>query len=205
MAEQCAVLDGCESHWLIPTACGYIAADLDIISGLPRHTELIDGSLVVAGRQTLFHMRMLRLLEGELDSQASERFAIQRGMTVMLDPKQRPEPDIMIVWASAEVSLDQTDFKPEDVLLVAEVVSSESCVRDRVRKPQLYAKAGFRCFLADRRRERTARRLHVRAGPGNEELRADRHPPWPADRLVAVPDRYRPGRDRASRAVIPAQ
>jgi Uma2 family endonuclease len=146
MAEQCAVLDGCESHWLIPTACGYIAADLDIISGLPRHTELIDGSLVVAGRQTLFHMRMLRLLEGELDSQASERFAIQRGMTVMLDPKQRPEPDIMIVWASAEVSLDQTDFKPEDVLLVAEVVSSESCVRDRVRKPQLYAKAGFRVF-----------------------------------------------------------
>ena len=71
MAEQCAVLDGFESHWLIPPACGYFAADLDTIPGLPRHTELIDGSLVV---------------------------------------------------------------------------SPDSCVRDRVRKPLLYAEAGFRVF-----------------------------------------------------------
>lgn len=146
MTEQCAVLDGFESHWLIPPACGYFAADLDTIPGLPRHTELIDGSLVVAGRQTLFHMRVLRLLEVELDTKAPELFAIERGMTVTLDPKQRPEPDIMIVWASAEVSLEQADFKPEDVLLVAEVVSPESLVRDRVRKPLLYAEAGFRVF-----------------------------------------------------------
>ena len=132
--------------WPIPPACGYFAADLDTIPGLPRHTELIDGSLVIAGRQTLFHMRTLRLLEWELAEDAPELFAVQRGMTVTLGSKQRPEPDIMITWAAAETSLDQSDFKPEDVLLVAEVVSPESLVRDRLRKPQLYAAAGFQRY-----------------------------------------------------------
>jgi Uma2 family endonuclease len=81
-----------------------------------------------------------------LAEQATREYEAVRGMTVTLDPKQRLEPDIMIIWASAETSLDQTDFKPEDVLLVAEVVSAESQVRDRKRKPQLYAEAGFRCY-----------------------------------------------------------
>lgn len=63
-----------------------------------------------------------------------------------LASKQRPEPDVMVTKASAEISDDQSDFRPEDVLLVVEVVSNESRVRDRERKPQLYAQAGIRQF-----------------------------------------------------------
>ena len=146
MAEPNALLDESESYWLIPPACGYFAADLDTIPGLPRHTELIDGSLVVAGRQTVFHMRTLRALESALTDQVPDEYEAVCQMTVTLGPKQRPEPDIMITWAAAMRGNDQADFEPEDVLLVAEVVSPESQVRDRERKPQLYAAAGFQHY-----------------------------------------------------------
>jgi Uma2 family endonuclease len=139
-------MDESEVRWLIPPAEGYFAVDLDTIPGLPRHTELIDGSLVVAGRQTVFHMRTLRALESAPTDQAPEEYEAVRQMTVTLGPKQRPEPDIMITWAAAETSPDQTNYKPEDVLLVVEVVSTESRVRDRERKPQLYAAARFQHY-----------------------------------------------------------
>lgn len=135
-----------EVNWPIPPEDGYCAEDLDTIPDLPPHTELIDGSLVFVSPQASFHRRMLRALEWALVEQAPKEYEVVREMTVTIEAKQRPEPDIMIVWAAAETSLDQTDFKPEDVLLVAEVVSPESRVRDRERKPQLYAKAGFRVY-----------------------------------------------------------
>lgn len=125
---------------------GYFARDLDTIPDLPPHTELIDGGLVIAAPQTVHRMRVLRLFESGLEVAGRERYAVQRGMTVTLGPKQRLEPDIMITWAAAEKSLDQSDFAPEDVLLVVEIVSAESRVRDRERKPQLYAQAGIRVF-----------------------------------------------------------
>jgi hypothetical protein len=94
----------------------------------------------------------------------------------------------VIFWAAAETSLDQSDFKPEDVLLVVEVVSAESRVRDRERKPQLYAGAGFQRYWRIEK-DRTDGRpvVYARVGSGYQDLRADRHPPWPTDRVVAVP------------------
>jgi Uma2 family endonuclease len=135
-----------EMQWPMPPVDGYVAEDLDTIPDLPSHTELIDGSLVIVSAQANVHQRMLRALEWALTEQAPKEYEAVREMTVTLGPKQRPEPDIMITWAAASKSSDQTDYKPDDVLLVAEVVSPESRVRDRVRKPQLYAEAGFRCY-----------------------------------------------------------
>jgi Uma2 family endonuclease len=135
-----------ETHWPMPPVDGYVAEDLDTIPDLPPHTELIDGSLVIVSAQANFHQRMLRALEWSLVGQAPKEYQVVREMTVTLGPKQRPEPDIMITWAAAMRSNGQTDFKPEDVLLVAEVVSPESRVRDRVRKPLLYAEAGFQRY-----------------------------------------------------------
>jgi Uma2 family endonuclease len=135
-----------EMQWPMPPVDGYVAEDLDTIPDLPPHTELIDGSLVIVSAQVSFHRRMLRALESALTEQAPKEYEAVREMTVTLGPKQRPEPDIMITWAAAETSSDQSDYKPEDVLLVAEVVSAESRVRDRERKPQLYAEAGFQRY-----------------------------------------------------------
>jgi Uma2 family endonuclease len=135
-----------EVTWPIPPEDGYFAEDLDTIPDLPPHTELIDGSLVFVRPQVVFHKRAMLFLWRQLAGAAPPEFAVHTEMTVTLGPKQRPEPDVLITWATAEKSNDQSDFEPADVLLVAEIVSNESRVRDRERKPQLYAAAGIKIF-----------------------------------------------------------
>ncbi|MGQ4600422.1 Uma2 family endonuclease [Nocardia sp. R6R-6] len=132
--------------WPVPPPRGYLAEDLDRLPGLPPHTELIDGSLVFVSPQMKFHMRVIRFLDWELARQAPEHLEVCREMTVTLGPRQRPEPDIMIVDAAADTGLDQTTYQPADVVLAVEVVSPDSVERDRKRKPQLYAQAGIPHF-----------------------------------------------------------
>ncbi|MEV4164828.1 Uma2 family endonuclease [Nonomuraea dietziae] len=131
--------------WVFPPPEGFVAEDLDRIPDLPAHTELIDGSLVFVSPQASFHMRMLSLLEFELRRFAPSTFKVRREMSVILGPNQRPEPDVSLVRAEAARG-DETFYRAADVALVIEVVSPESRVRDRERKPQLYAQAGIAHF-----------------------------------------------------------
>lgn len=134
-------------EWHRPPAEGYTADDLDRIPDLPAHAELIDGSLVVVSPQKRFHMKVLRLLEQTLAHLAPrDRFLVSREMSVILGPRQRPEPDVIIIHADAEIDDDATWYPAEAVVLAIEVVSPESEVRDRSRKPQLYAEAGIPFF-----------------------------------------------------------
>jgi Uma2 family endonuclease len=134
-----------------PPPEGYTADDLDRIPDLPPHTELIDGSLVLVSPQKRFHMRMLRLLEMQMVMQVPEEIAVEREMTTVLGERQRPEPDLLLVRAEASQDEDGTSVDSADVLLAVEVVSPESEVRDRERKPQIYAQAGIPHFwLVDR-------------------------------------------------------
>lgn len=132
--------------WYIPPPEGFTAEDLDHIPELPPHAELIDGSLVFVSPQAMFHMLMLSLLENALRRHAPADLRIRREMTVTLGPRQRPEPDVLVVRAEADLGLDQTTYRSADVVLAIEVVSPDSEVRDRERKPQLYAKAGIPHF-----------------------------------------------------------
>ncbi|MGA4992885.1 Uma2 family endonuclease [Nonomuraea bangladeshensis] len=132
--------------WVFPPARGFTAEDLDHIADLPAHTELIDGSLVFVSPQASFHMCVVSLLEGELRRAAPEEHRVRREMSVILDPAQRPEPDVCVVRADAVTGGRQTFFRGQDVVLVVEVVSPESRVRDRKRKPVLYAEAGIPHF-----------------------------------------------------------
>ncbi|MFE5873565.1 hypothetical protein ACFQ6V_33630, partial [Streptomyces roseifaciens] len=50
-------------NYPVPPPGGWTADDLDRLPNLPRHTELIDGSLVFASPQTAFHSQAMRLLE----------------------------------------------------------------------------------------------------------------------------------------------
>ncbi|MET7475475.1 Uma2 family endonuclease [Streptomyces sp. NPDC005648] len=133
-------------RWPIPPAGGWTADDLDRIPGLPPHTELIDGSLVFMSPQTRFHSRTMRLLDNALLDQAPEYLDVDREMTVKLDPKNRPEPDIVVFPVGAVTGPNQTWYKPEDILLAVEVVSDDSRERDREVKPRKYAAAGVPHF-----------------------------------------------------------
>ena len=133
--------------WLTdPPEDGFVAEDLDRIPDLPPHTELIDGSLVFVSAQSFFHMTVIDQLALELRRQAPAEFIVFREMTTTLARRQRPEPDVSVALKSALRNVDQTDVSFEDVLVAVEVVSRESEIRDRERKPQLYAAAGIPSF-----------------------------------------------------------
>lgn len=135
-----------EYEWPRPPMGGYTADDLDRLPNLPPHTELIDGSLVFVSPQAKFHMRAIRMLEKHFLRCAPPEVEVIREMTVSLGPRNRPEPDIMLVRADADTGLAQTSYQPEDVLLAAEVVSPDSIDRDRETKHRKYATAGIRHY-----------------------------------------------------------
>ncbi len=131
----------------VPPPGGWTADALDQLPHLPRHTELIDGSLVFVSPQTLFHLRAMRLLEWALVAQAPDGLDVLREFSVKLDERNRPEPDVLVVPLGAEVGPRQTYLKrPEDVILAVEVVSRDSVARDRDAKPRKYAAHGIRHF-----------------------------------------------------------
>ncbi|TCJ99745.1 Uma2 family endonuclease [Nocardia alba] len=133
-------------NWPVPPPGGYFAEHLDRSAELPPHTQLIDGSLVFASPQMMFHLLLIRFFDLRLLGQIPVELAVIRQMTMTLGPRQRPEPDVMIVDAAALIGLEQTTFQPHDVVLAIEVVSPDSIERDRHRKPQLYAEAGIPHF-----------------------------------------------------------
>ncbi len=128
--------------WLMPPAEGFVAEDLDRLP-LPPRTELMDGCLVFRAPRPMFHSRLKSFLEWELNDQSPDALEVCRGMTVTLGRCQRLEPDVLIARARAGSGAGRTTYLPEEVVLVAEVVSADSMVRDRERKPQLYARAGI--------------------------------------------------------------
>ncbi|MFC1230629.1 MULTISPECIES: Uma2 family endonuclease [Streptomyces] len=130
-------------EWPRPPQDGWTADDLDRLPNLPPHTELIDGSLVFVSPQTRFHSRVMSLLEPALRSQVPEEWDAIREMTIKLGKRNRPEPDVLVVRVDADTGPEQTWFRPDDVLLTIEVVSTDSIDRDREVKPRKYAAAGI--------------------------------------------------------------
>lgn len=133
-------------EWARPPVGGWTADDLDKLPNLPPHTELIDGNLVFMSPQTSFHSRTMRLLENALLGQAPEDLDVIREMSVRLDSRNRPEPDVLVFRADANTGPRQTWFGPESVVLAVEVVSEDSEDRDREVKPHKYAAVGIPHF-----------------------------------------------------------
>ncbi|MGI5470395.1 Uma2 family endonuclease [Streptomyces sp. CA-132043] len=134
-------------EWPRPPEGGWTADDLDRLPNLPPHTELIDGSLVFMSPQTRFHSRTMRLLENALLAQLPDGLDVDREMTIKLDDKNRPEPDVVVYREEGVTDdADQTWYAPENVVLAVEVVSADSRERDREVKPHKYARAGVAHF-----------------------------------------------------------
>lgn len=130
-------------EWPRPPAGGWTADDLDKLPNLPPHTELIDGSLVLVSPQTNFHSRAIRLLDNTLLDQVPDELDVIREMTIKLNKRNRPEPDVLVFRAGADTGPTQTWYRPEDVVIAVEVVSEDSEDRDREVKPRKYAEAGI--------------------------------------------------------------
>ncbi|MFJ3201750.1 Uma2 family endonuclease [Streptomyces sp. NPDC086989] len=129
--------------WPIPPAEGWTADDLDTLPNLPPHTELIDGSLVFASPQTLFHSRAVTFFERQIESLAPEGLEVLREFTIDIDRHNRPEPDVIVCREDVVNDLAQTRLPAGAVSLVIEVVSPESIDRDRETTPVKYARAGI--------------------------------------------------------------
>ncbi|MER5714920.1 Uma2 family endonuclease [Streptomyces sp. NPDC002132] len=133
-------------QWPVPPQDGYTVDDLFTLPDLPPHTELIDGSLVFVSPQRRFHANMIDLLVWGLRTGLPSELRVSREMTVILDTRNGPEPDVSVIRADAVEGPDQTSYRAEDVLLAVEVVSPDSESRDRTTKPQKYAAAGIPNF-----------------------------------------------------------
>nr|WP_030884856.1 Uma2 family endonuclease [Streptomyces sp. NRRL S-1868] len=133
-------------EWMIPPRpSGWEAEDLDHLPQAPRHTELIDGALIfMMSPQRSWHSRLVENLTFTLRQAVPSGYEAEREMTVRLDHKSRPEPDVLITTAAYDP--DRTWYAPEDVTVVIEVVSEESADRDRSLKPFKYAQAGIPHF-----------------------------------------------------------
>ncbi|MFS7876216.1 MULTISPECIES: Uma2 family endonuclease [Streptomyces] len=132
--------------WPVPPPDGYTVDDLYNLPDLPPHTELIDGSLVFVSPQRDFHTLAMYLLESGLRRTVPDEFRVRREMTVVLGPRNAPEPDVVVLRAEAVKDRRKTRYEAADVVLAAEVVSPDSEERDRDAKPRKYAAAGIPHF-----------------------------------------------------------
>ncbi|CAL9486714.1 Uma2 family endonuclease [Streptomyces sp. NPDC057245] len=135
-----------QPRWPMPPTDGYTVDDLFTLPDLPRHTELIDGSLILVSPQRWFHFTAIDLLVSGLRSTIPPHLKVAREMTVVLDRRNGPEPDISIIKAEARRGPLQTRFEGDEVVMAVEVISPESESRDRHTKPHKYATAGIRHF-----------------------------------------------------------
>ncbi|MDI6099702.1 Uma2 family endonuclease [Actinoplanes sp. NEAU-A12] len=72
-------------------------------------------------------------------AQAPTGFEVEREMTIRLDARNRPEPDLVVSTVPFDPA--RTCFTPDQVRLVIEAVSPESAHRDRTVKLRKYAEA----------------------------------------------------------------
>lgn len=132
--------------WPVPPQDGYTVDDLLTLPDLPPHTELIDGSLVFVSPQRNFHSTVIDLLVNGLRRTVPPELRVRREMTVVIDKRNGPEPDVSVVRATSVRSPKQTYYQVRDVLLAVEVVSPDSESRDHDTKPHKYAAAGIPYF-----------------------------------------------------------
>jgi len=92
--------------------------------------------------QRAWHGRAVSALLFALTEQAPAGVEVEREMTIRLDKRNRPEPDLLATRAPYYAP-DRTFYTPDQVLLVVEVVSPESAHRDRTVKLRKYAEAGI--------------------------------------------------------------
>ena len=172
----------------LPDAYGYTTADLHALPDDGRRYELIDGSIIVSPSATIDHNTIARWIANALeDSCPTEDYMFGTDQSATIDDHNEPRPDV-IVTASAYRKL--SPFPIGGALLVVEVVSPSSVLRDTETKRALYAKAGVPSYwiVVPGETEPTIKLAELRLDPASGEYRHAVHytsdvfetdAPWP--------------------------
>ncbi|MFC6018974.1 Uma2 family endonuclease [Plantactinospora solaniradicis] len=127
-----------------PGPHGYTTADLHALPDDGRRYELIDGSIIVSPLATIDHNTIARWIANLLeDSSPSDEYAVGTDQSTTVDDHNEPRPDVVVTRAE---HLRRTPFPIADALLVVEVVSPTSALRDTETKRALYARAGVPAY-----------------------------------------------------------
>ena len=104
--------------------------------------EIVDGMVVVSPSASKRHNRLARILANAIDAAAPAEWNADTDFDVRLQdvPLTNRRPDIVVYRAE---TIDVAPTRPEDVLLVVEIVSPGSETTDRVVKLDQYARAGI--------------------------------------------------------------
>jgi len=104
--------------------------------------EIVDGMVVVTPSASVRHNRLARFLAHGLELGAGPEWNADIDFDVRLQdvPLTNRRPDVVVYRADA---IDSLPMRPENVLLLVEIVSPGSETTDRVVKADQYAKAGI--------------------------------------------------------------
>ncbi len=103
--------------------------------------EIVDGMVVVSPSASKRHNRLARIVANALAAAGPDWNAdVDFDVRLQDVPLTNRRPDVVVYRAE---TIDLTLTRPEQVLLVVEVVSPGSETTDRIVKPDQYAKAGI--------------------------------------------------------------
>ena len=107
--------------------------------------EIVDGMVLVTPSASVFHKRIARTLANNLDTRGAGSWNADLDFDVRLRdvPILNRRPDVVVYRREA---MRQMPMRPENMLLVVEVVSPGSETTDRHTKPAEYARAGIRYY-----------------------------------------------------------
>ncbi|WP_250001440.1 Uma2 family endonuclease [Actinoplanes sp. M2I2] len=126
----------------MPPQGEWTSDDLDRFPEDGVRREIVDGVLHVTPAPSSVHQALSGLLFYALSLSCPEHLFVTQANDVILSPRRRYIPDLLVV--KFEAAKSQTGkFVPDEVVLAAEIVSPSTKSIDRVTKPTYYAQAGI--------------------------------------------------------------
>jgi len=132
--------------WMINSGEGLTVADYEALpEEVCRRIEIVDGGVVVSPSPARVHQRIARRLANALEAVDPSRFGVETDIDLRLRdvPLLVRRPDVVVYDASLP---EDADLRPDNCLLVVEVMSPGSVTTDRADKPTEYATAGIQHF-----------------------------------------------------------
>jgi Uma2 family endonuclease len=127
---------------------------IDDLTDLPDnlHYELIEGRLILTPHAKSIHNVIGRRAAEAIEEFAPRGFTADQEQCIRRNRRNELQPDVMALRISGA---DRSPVLPESVVLVVEVISPSSKIRDRQEKLALYAELGIPHYwiidpLADR-------------------------------------------------------